>query len=155
MNKLTRYILLLVSILCLINPSACSKTPDVHLVQRVVDGDTILLYNNQRVRYIGIDAPETVHPEKPVQYFGREASAANKKLVEGKYIKLEYDIETTDKYGRTLAYVYLEDGTMVNLWLVENGYARAISYPPNLKYQEFFTDAESRARYKKIGLWKK
>ena len=102
------------------------------MVTKVTDGDTIKLSDGTKVRYIGIGTPETKHPKKPVQFFGKEASEANKKLVEGKKVRLEYDVQKTDKYKRTLAYVYLEDGTFVNAWLVENGYARVSTYPPNV-----------------------
>jgi len=125
------------------------------LVKRVIDGDTIELDNRIKVRYIGIDTPETKHPRKPVQYFGKEASEANKKLVGNKRVRLEYDVQHLDKYGRTLAYVYLEDGTFVNAWLVENGYARVSTYPPNVKYQNTFRELEKKAREEQKGLWEK
>ncbi len=122
-------------------------------VTRVVDGDTIVLSDKTKVRYIGIDTPETKHPKKSVQFFGKEASEANKKLVEGKKIRLEYDVQKTDKYKRTLAYVYLDDGTFVNAWLVENGYAHVSTYPPNVKYQSKLIELERKAREGKRGLW--
>jgi len=125
------------------------------LVKRVIDGDTIELDNRIKVRYIGIDTPETKHPRKPVQYFGKEASEANKKLVGNKRVRLEYDVQHLDKYGRTLAYVYLEDGTFVNAWLVENGFARVSTYPPNVKYQDKFIELERKARDVQKGLWEK
>ena len=135
-------------------PTALLK-PDspLYLVTRVIDGDTIVLEEGIKVRYIGIDTPETKHPKKPVQYFGKEASEANKQLVSGKKVRLEYDVQKTDKYGRTLAYVYLEDGTFVNAWLVENGFARVSTYPPNVKYQNLFLESEQKAREKEKGLW--
>jgi micrococcal nuclease len=92
-------------------------------VIRVIDGDTIELEGGVKVRYIGIDTPETVHPSKPVQFMGKEASAFNRQLVEGKDVRLEYDVQRTDKYGRTLAYVYVGD-TFVNAELVKQGYAQ-------------------------------
>jgi micrococcal nuclease len=157
--------------LFLISPLACEKVqdkpdrynPDVaaglvpayELVTRVIDGDTIVLENGTKVRYIGIDTPETKNPRKPVEYFGKEASEANKKLVEGKKVRLEYDVQRTDKYGRTLAYVYLEDGTFVNACLVMNGLAQVSTYPPNVKYQDEFLELERYAREKKKGLWGK
>ena len=131
--------------------------PDLvtYSVTRIVDGDTIVLSDKTSIRYIGIDTPETKHPRKPVQLFGKEASEANRKLVEGKKVRLEYDVQKTDKYGRTLAYVYLEDGTFVNAWLVENGYARVSTYPPNVKYQDKFIELERKAMEEKRGLWGK
>lgn len=122
-------------------------------VDRVIDGDTIELSTGERVRYIGIDTPETVHPSKPVEYYGKEASEFNKRLVEGKQVRLEFDIQLTDKYGRTLAYVYLMDGTFVNAELVKQGYARVSTYPPNVKHTDEFLSLEREARGGRRGLW--
>ncbi|MDP3997654.1 MAG: thermonuclease family protein [bacterium] len=122
------------------------------LVKRVIDGDTIELETGQKVRYIGIDTPETVHPDKPVQCFGKEASAKNTSLVAGKRVRLEKDVSETDRYGRLLRYVYVGD-TFVNDYLVRQGYANSSSYPPDVKYQEQFKQAEQEARVNKRGLW--
>ena len=122
-------------------------------VERVVDGDTIKLANGEKVRYIGIDTPETKHPRKPVQYFGKEAFEANRKLVEGKTVRLEFDVQQRDKYGRLLAYVYVDD-IFVNAWLVENGFAQVSTYPPNVEHQELFLKLQREAREKNRGLWK-
>lgn len=111
-------------------------------VKRVVDGDTIELEDRQKLRYIGIDTPETVDPRTTVQCFGKEASDKNKSLVEGKKVKLEKDVSETDKYGRLLRYVYLEDDTFINLVLVKEGFAKSSSYPPDIKHQEEFKKAE-------------
>lgn len=121
-------------------------------VARVVDGDTIKLETGEVVRYIGIDAPETVHPSKPVQCYGKEASDKNKELVEGKEIKLEKDVSETDKYDRLLRYVWLGD-TLVNEYLVREGYAHSSTYPPDVKYQDRFIQAERQAREERKGLW--
>ena len=99
-------------------------------VARVVDGDTIEIEGGQTVRYIGIDTPETVHPQKTVECFGREASNRNKELVEGKFVQLEKNVSETDKYGRVLRYVYA-DGVFVNEPLVKEGFAHASSYSPD------------------------
>ncbi|MBI1833751.1 MAG: thermonuclease family protein [Candidatus Andersenbacteria bacterium] len=122
------------------------------LVKRVIDGDTIELETGQTVRYIGIDTPETVHPSQPVGCFGKEASAKNTALVAGKRVRLEKDISETDRYGRLLRYVYVGD-TFVNDSLVRQGYANASSYPPDVKYQDQFRQAEQEARAAKRGLW--
>ncbi len=114
-------------------------------VTRVIDGDTIELESGQRVRYIGLNAPESVDPRKPVQCFGQEAVKKNKELVEGKKVRLEKDVSETDKYRRLLRYVYLED-TFINDYLIRQGYAYASSYPPDVKYQERFKEAEEEAR---------
>jgi micrococcal nuclease len=95
-------------------PFLC-QCPSPHLIcTRVVDGDTIILSNGEKVRLIGVDTPETVRPNTPVEYYGKEASAFTKKMVEGKPVRLEYDWQQRDKYGRLLAYVYLMDGTFIN-----------------------------------------
>lgn len=128
---------------------------NLYPVVRVVDGDTIKVLidgTEKTVRYIGIDTPETVHPEKPVQCFGMEASAKNKALVEGAYVRLERDISDVDKYGRLLRYVYVGD-TFINYELVAQGYARSLTYPPDVAYNELIREAENTARVNGLGLW--
>lgn len=128
---------------------------DLVNVVRVIDGDTIEVEINgktESVRYIGIDTPETVDPRKPVQCFGVEASNKNKELVGGKMVRLEKDITDRDKYGRLLRYVWLGD-TLINQALTEQGFAKSYSYPPDIKYQDKFIEAEREAREDKLGLW--
>lgn len=118
-------------------------------VTRVIDGDTIETEKEgvrTRVRYTGIDTPE------PGDCFGSQASRANSDLVLGKEVSLETDVQVLDKYGRTLAYVWL-DNTLVNEELVRQGFARVSTYPPNVKYQIRFVTAEREAREAKRGLW--
>jgi len=122
------------------------------LVDRVVDGDTIELSDGRKVRYIGIDTPETKDPRKEVQCFGEEASAYNQDLVEGKVVAIEADVVDKDRYDRLLRYVWLED-EMINKKLVAEGYAYASSYPPNVKYQTQFKLAQQQAREQNLGLW--
>lgn len=133
-------------------PSPSSDQREVALVARVVDGDTIVLADERRVRYIGVDTPETKAPNTPVQCFGEEAFEYNHQLVAGKYVELEKDVNDTDRYGRLLRYVYI-DGAMVNLTLVEEGYAVARSYPPDIAHQDALREAEQRARQAEAGLW--
>lgn len=123
------------------------------VVQRVVDGDTVVLTGGERIRYIGVDTPELHHPRKPVQWYAREAMEFNRRLVEGKTVRLEFDVERHDKYGRLLAYVYLPDGTFVNAELVRQGYAHLLTIPPNVKYAELFLKCEREARQANRGLW--
>jgi micrococcal nuclease len=121
-------------------------------VERVIDGDTIVLASGERVRYIGIDTPESVHPAKPVEFLAKEASEFNRLLVEGKDIRLEFDVETKDKYGRLLAYVFV-DTVFVNAELVRQGYAQILTIPPNVKYAEVFVKLQQKAREAHRGLW--
>jgi len=121
-------------------------------VVRVIDGDTIEIEGGVKVRYIGIDTPETVDPRKPVQCFGKEASAKNEELAGGKEVKLEKDVSETDKYGRLLRYVWVGD-LLVNEYLVKEGYAQVSTYPPDVKYQERFLAAQKEARENNRGLW--
>lgn len=122
------------------------------LVKRVIDGDTIELSDGRKVRYIGINSSETVDPRKPVECFGKEAKVENKRLTEGKIVRLEKDISQHDKYGRLLRYIYVGD-VMVNEYLVRQGFAHAATYPPDVKYAEKFKEAETEARENNRGLW--
>ena len=128
-------------------------------VFRVIDGDTVevcCVFGDQIVvHYIGIDTPETHHPMMGVEPFGKEAAEANRKLVDGKTVTLEFDVQQFDTNGNTLAYVYLQDGTFVNAWLVENGYAMVMTVPPNVKHQELFLKLQRQAKEAKRGLWTK
>jgi len=119
---------------------------------RVVDGDTIVLNENETIRLIGVDTPETKDPRKSVQYFGQEAYEFTKSLVEGKKVRLEFDQDRIDKYGRTLGYVYLEDGTFVNAEIIKQGYGFAYTKYP-IKYIEKFRQYEREARQNLYGLW--
>jgi micrococcal nuclease len=126
-------------------------------VVRVVDGDTVEVRIGDReetVRLIGIDTPETVDPRSPVECFGQEASDRAKALLpEGTGVRLVADVEPRDRYDRLLAYVYRDDGTFVNLALVEDGYASVATYPPNVAHTSEFTAAAARARDEGRGLW--
>lgn len=122
------------------------------MVERVIDGDTLTVSGIGAVRLIGVDAPETVDPRKLAQYVGKEAEAFLRRLVEGKQVRLERDFEGTDKYGRTLAYVYLQDGTFVNAEIVRQGYAHAYTRFP-FRHLEQFRALEREAREADRGLW--
>jgi micrococcal nuclease len=124
-------------------------------VTRIVDGDTIVVKvqgRDYKVRYIGMDTPETTDPRRPAQYFGKEAADKNRELVEGKMVILEKDVSEMDRYGRLLRYVWVE-GVMVNAEMVRLGYARSYTYPPDVKYQDVFATLEKEARENKRGLW--
>ena len=129
---------------------------ELYEVVRVVDGDTIIIdYNGteERVRLIGVDTPESVHPDKEKNTeFGTTASNFSKELLTDKYVKIELDVQERDQYGRILAYVYLDD-VMVNKTLLQEGYAKVATYPPNVKYVDDFTSIQEEARNNKKGLW--
>ena len=125
-------------------------------VVKVVDGDTIHVRIGDRVekiRYIGVNAPELHHPTKGAEPLGREAAEANRKLVEGQTVRMELDVQERDKYGRFLAYVYVGN-TMVNAELVAQGYAQIMTIPPNVKHQDEFLKLQQEARALQLGLWK-
>lgn len=122
-------------------------------MERAVDGDTVVLSTGQRVRYIGVDTPELHHPQKPIEAYAREAKEFNRKLVEGKTVRLEFDVERYDKYRRLLAYIYLPNGTFVNAELVRQGYAHTLTIPPNVKYADLFVKCQREARENNRGLW--
>ena len=139
-------------------PATGSPTPsglEQAVVVNVVDGDTIdvlLGGEERRVRYIGVDTPETVDPRRPVGCFGAEAGARNRELVDGKTVGLERDVSETDDFGRLLRYVWL-GGEMVNAQLVEEGYATAATFPPDVKYAQLFASLQVEARERDRGLW--
>lgn len=128
-------------------------------VLRVVDGDTIIVMvggREDRVRYIGIDAPESVRPEFPVEPFGTEASAANAALVGGRTVLLERDVSDRDRFGRLLRYVWLETPDrplFVNFELVARGFATAVTFPPDVRHVDLLRAAEREARAGARGLW--
>lgn len=123
-------------------------------VARVVDGDTVVLSGGERVRYIGVDTPESVEPGTPVQCYAKAASHENSRLVAGEHVRLRYDAERHDRYGRTLAYVYrVRDGLFVNAELVRRGYARTLTIPPNVAHADDLRRLAGTARRAGRGLW--
>jgi micrococcal nuclease len=126
-------------------------------VVRAVDGDTIEVRIGGRledVRYIGVDTPETVKPDTPVQCFGPRASSFNHHLVEGQWVRLVFGVERRDIYGRLLAYVHL-GRRFVNASLVRRGLARSLTIPPNDRFAPLFRRLELRAARAGRGLWGK
>jgi micrococcal nuclease len=114
--------------------------------------DGIFAEHRERVRYIGINTPETKHPTRGVEPYGPEAATANTRLVAGHTVRLEFDVQQRDKYGRLLAYVYVGD-TMINAELVRQGFAQVATFPPNVRYQERFLQLQREARDAGRGLW--
>jgi micrococcal nuclease len=122
-------------------------------VKRVVDGDTVLLENGERVRLLGVNAPR--HSKTTIESFGKEATEFTKSMVEGKLVRLEFDPYTSrrDKSSRTLAYVFLADGTFLNAEIIRQGYGFAVKYTPPLKYEPEFVQLELKAKEHRRGLW--
>jgi len=150
-----KFLLLIIPILILsvlVVPISSSHA-ETFRVKRTVDGDTLLLTNGERVRLIGVDTPETKHPEKPAECFGKEAYLFTKRMVEGKEVRLEFDWQKRDKYDRLLAYVYLIDGTFLNAEIVKQGYGFAYTKYP-FKYLDEFRRYEREARENRRGLWR-
>jgi micrococcal nuclease len=126
------------------------------VVVRVVDGDTVHVRVGDRVekvRYIGVNTPEIHHPTKGEEPGGREAHAVNRRLVEGKRVRLELDVQARDRYGRLLAYVWLGE-IMINAELVRLGYAQVMTVPPNVRHQALFLKLQRDAREGGRGLWR-
>lgn len=144
-------------------------------IERVVDGDTAIIsfifddgskYLKERVRFIGVNTPETVHPNKPVEYYGKEASNFTKKELSDKTVWLQTDVEVKDRYGRMLAYVWLKEPTkdeldneeaireyMFNAKLLLDGYAQLMTVQPNSRYSNLFVHFQREARQESRGLW--
>jgi micrococcal nuclease len=125
-------------------------------VQRVTDGDTFVATvkgRRERIRIIGVDTPESVDPRRPDEPFGEEASNFAKRYLDGATVRLAGDVEPRDRYGRMLAYVWLEDGTFWNALLAAEGYAQQLTIPPNVTYADLFRRMVSEARRNNRGLW--
>jgi micrococcal nuclease len=156
--RLAPVLVLIVLIAILIATSGDGDEPTASAevkVTRVVDGDTVEATvdgQTEDIRYIGVDTPESVKPDTPVQCYALKASHFNEDLVEGKTVRLEYDAEQRDVYGRLLAYVYLGD-EFVNAELVKRGYARTLTIPPNTDHAELFARLEREASADERGLW--
>lgn len=128
-------------------------------VTKIVDGDTFWVDNGSekglKIRFIGIDAPESRRMfDREIGYYGKEAKAYLTELLTNKKVKLVSDVDPLDRYGRTLSYVYLEDGTFVNAELIKNGYAVLMTVPPNVEFADYFAKLQKHARVNKRGLWK-
>jgi endonuclease YncB( thermonuclease family) len=125
-------------------------------VRRVTDGDTFVASvggRQERVRVIGVDTPETVAPNRPVEPYGRQASSFAERHLAGATVRLAGDVEPRDRYGRLLAYVWLADGTFWNALLVAEGYAQQLTIPPNVTHAGLFRRLAAEARRQDRGLW--
>jgi micrococcal nuclease len=138
-------------------PAGAGGRSDAGQVVRVVDGDTIHVQvggREEKVRYIGVDTPESVKPGTPVQCFAKRASAFNHRLVDGERVRLVLDTEQRDRYGRLLAYVYRQsDGLFVNAELARRGYARVLTIPPDDTHAGEFRRLATAAQRAGRGLW--
>ena len=137
-----------------VDPDKLNNLDKVY-VERVIDGDTFEIAGGEDIRLIGVDTPETKHPDKGVEYYGKEASKYTTKQLEGKTVYLEYDAEKKDQYQRILAYVFLPDGMLFNAKLLHDGYANLLTIPPNVKYVDLFKELAKEARENNRGLWDK
>lgn len=150
-------------------PAAFAEEPQevFYMVRKVVDGDTLILSTGEKVRLIGIDTPESRNNRKlkrdaertrkdmdTILALGKRAAQFTRTLAEGKKVRLEFDIEKKDRYGRLLAYLYAEDGTFVNAEIVREGYATVLTVPPNVRYKDLFVRLQREAREAKRGLWR-
>jgi len=150
--------------------SVSAAAADKAVVKKIVDGDTITVISHGKyikVRLIGIDTPESSENKKALHDSGRSGKDVKTIISQGKQatafvksvlrkgdtITLEFDIEKYDKYGRTLAYVYLSDGRMLNEVIISSGYASPLTIAPNIKYKNRFLQSYQTARSKEIGLW--
>ena len=123
-------------------------------VTRVIDGDTLLLEGDFRVRLLGVNTPETRHPERPAEPYGHAAHEYTQSLVNQRTVTLEYDRERLDNYRRVLAYVFLSDGSMLNLRLIESGHSPAVvSFPIRSDRKRLFEDTERVAQAGRLGIW--
>jgi micrococcal nuclease len=144
----------LVIVVALVLPAVAQPALEGAVV-RIVDGDTIhvqLADRLEKVRYIGVNTPEVHHPLKGEEPGGRAAAAVNRDLVSGRHVRLELDVQSRDRYGRLLAYVWV-DGTMVNAELVRRGFAQVMTVPPNVRHQSLFLKLQREAREAGRGLW--
>jgi len=143
---------------CTADSSTLDSQLDTAIVERIVDGDTVDLQiggRTERVRLIGVDAPESVARNVPVQCYGAEASSALAEFVPpGTVVEIRRDVEARDRYGRLLLYLYrAADGVFVNSWLIESGLAEAVSYEPNVAHEAMLTSARQQAERDLVGLW--
>ena len=148
-----RYIVLTFICLILIQSQQASYADTSHRVKWVIDGDTVVISNGHKVRYIGIDAPELAHDDHEAEPYGVEAKQFNASLVNRKIVRLEFDKERHDQYKRLLAYVFLKDGTFVNAEILSIGYAYLLYHRPNIKHNSVMLQSQRAAMSAKKGIW--
>jgi len=124
------------------------------IVRLVIDGDTIILADGRHVRYIGINTPEIEHEHQKAEPYGYQAKKYNEKIVFSKMVRLQFDKERHDHFGRLLAYVFLPDGTFINQAMITQGYAYLLPQKPNIKYAKILLQAQREAMSAKKGMWR-
>jgi micrococcal nuclease len=141
-----------------IESNITSKQTEFYSIKKFVDGDTFWVKDGSKkglkVRLIGVDTPENqARFGKPEEFYGDEASHYTKQKLMNKKVKLVFDKDRFDSFGRTLAYVYIEDGAFLNASLVENGYAEVMTVKPNNKFETLFNKLEEKAKKYRLGIW--
>ena len=157
---------ILTAILSLLSGCSGVGVENTYFVSRVIDGDTIVLNDGERVRLIGIDTPESRYSKKlqrdsghtgkdyqTIIAMGKKATEFTRRIADKKRVTLEFDIEKRDRYGRLLAYVYLPDGKMLNAEILRQGYGQLYTFQPNIKYVDLFIKVQAEARSNDRGLW--
>jgi len=150
MNSKKLFQLVIIVFICM-----ALKPAILYKVIFVYDGDTVLLANGEKIRYLGINTPEINHENRKNEFMSIAARNFNRKLVNSKKVKLEFDQELKDRYGRILAYVYLKNGQMVNLLLLRKGMAYVLFSRFKLKYMKSFLDNQQKAMQEKSGIWRR
>lgn len=135
-----------------LSPEALAQGKALAKVGRVIDGDTFDTTDGERIRLIGIDAPELHGTDDIPQCFAKESAVKLRQLIENQEIQLEKDVSDTDKYGRRLRYVW-KDGVLINELLIKEGFAKIDTFPPDVKYQQQLMVAQKNARDGEIGIW--
>jgi micrococcal nuclease len=152
--SMKRFIALTFVMLLFFAPQQACSAGTWHQVKWVVDGDTVVLNDGRKVRYIGINTPELEHDGHQAEPFAEEAKRFNASLVDRQEVRLEFDQERIDPYERTLAYVFLRDGTLVNAEIISHGYAFLLYHPQNRKYDSILLRLQRAAMSAKKGIWK-
>jgi micrococcal nuclease len=135
-----------------------SERSKFYTIKKFVDGDTFWINNGsekgEKIRFIGMNTPESrAMFGNPEEYYGKEAAAYVKKLIGTSKVRIEMDVDPKDRYGRTLAYIYLEDGTFLNYHLVRQGFAEVMTIQPNIRFVDTFVQAQKLARKEGLGIW--
>ena len=147
------WMILFNGLLCMLLQTDILFAQDYFKVRWVNDGDTIVLLDGRRVRYVGINAPEIAHKNRKAEPYGNKAKHFNKNLLLSKKVRIEFDKEKLDRYGRVLAYVYLADNTFVNLKMLDAGLAYYYPHQLNHKYRKLFLKTQREAMKAKLGIW--